>query len=243
METAPERPKNFDPLQHCLDCLTVEEEKASVKSSNSTAVSVQSSESIMKRNGVEEENCFHSTEESMRAHEAEVKKTKAEKDRIAAEQMVADYDNDAGVFVALDKADSDEEEEEAAMETTAPEGPSSLNGTGAVPPGAVDASSEEEQPSALELLEQMRTVLEAESTKSGEKDIQIVELEAKLTELEATNQQLMEDVASKAQDCAQARDHLATKGKQFDYLRIAVLAAAKAVVTGPPMTSTTTQAE
>jgi len=242
METAPERPKNFDPLQHCLDCLTVEEEKASVKSSNSTVASVQSSESIMKRNGVEEENCFHSTEESMRAHEAEVKKTKAEKDRIAAEQMVADYDNDAGVFAALDKADSDEEEEEAAMETTAPEGPSSLNGTGAVPPGAVDASEETEL-SSLELLETMRTVLEAESTKSGEKDIQIVELEAKLTELEATNQQLMEDVASKAQDCAQARDHLATKGKQFDYLRIAVLAAAKAVVTGPPMTSTTTTAE
>jgi len=64
---------------------------------------------------VEEENCFHSTEESMRAHEAEVKKTKAEKDRIAAEQMVADYDNDAGVFAALDKADSDEEEAAAAV--------------------------------------------------------------------------------------------------------------------------------
>mmetsp|Transcript_18558 Transcript_18558/g.20767 ORF Transcript_18558/g.20767 Transcript_18558/m.20767 type:complete len:514 (-) Transcript_18558:186-1727(-) len=72
------------------------------------------SRSVPPEHAVEEENCFHSTEESMRAHEAEVKKTKAEKDRIAAEQMVADYDNDAGVFAALDKADSDEEEQAAA---------------------------------------------------------------------------------------------------------------------------------
>jgi len=199
METAPERPKNFDPLQHCLDCLTVEEEKASVKSSNSKKVaSVTSSKSATKSTVV----------------------------------------SHAPVVAAVAAAPRVVVEEDTSVKSINKEGPSLLNGTGAVPPGAVDAS-EEEQPSSLELLETMRTVLEAEMKQSGEKDLQIVELETTLAELEATNQELTEEVAFQAQECAHARDHLATKGKQFDYLRIAVLAAAKAVVTGPP----TTQAE
>jgi len=197
METAPERPKNFDPLQHCLDCLTVEEEKASVKSSNSKEVaSVTSSKSASKSTVVSP----------------------------APVAVVA-----AAPLVVV--------EEDISVNSTKRERFSSLNGTGAVS-GAVDAS-EEEQPSSLELLETMRTVLEAEMKQSDEKDLQIMELETTLAELEATNQELTEEVAFKAQECEHARDHLATKGKQFDYLRVAVLAAAKAVVTGPPTTSTT----
>merc|ERR1712238_587764 len=70
----------------------------------------------------EEENCFHRTEESLRACE-DTKKTAKENSA-----MVQDYYNpkksetatagalpgETGVFAALDKADSDEEEEEAA---------------------------------------------------------------------------------------------------------------------------------
>jgi len=92
--------------------------------------------------------------------------------------------------------------------------------------------------SSLDLLEQMRTVLEAERRISDDQDINISECEAKIAELEATNTQLTEALASKEGECTTARGKLATKGKQFDHLRAAVLAAAKAVVTGPP-TSTT----
>merc|ERR1712238_324050 len=74
---------------------------------------------------VEEEECFHSTEESMRAHEVETARNRSAKENSA---MVQDYYNpkksetatagalpgETGVFAALDKADSDEEEEEAA---------------------------------------------------------------------------------------------------------------------------------
>mmetsp|Transcript_31746 Transcript_31746/g.36438 ORF Transcript_31746/g.36438 Transcript_31746/m.36438 type:complete len:421 (+) Transcript_31746:30-1292(+) len=96
---------------------------------------------------------------------------------------------------------------------------------------------------SLDLLEQMRTVLEAERRISDDQDINISECEAKIAELEATNTLLTEAVASKERECTTARGKLATKGKQFDHLRAAVLAAAKAVVTGPPPTSTTTKAE
>jgi len=92
---------------------------------------------------------------------------------------------------------------------------------------------------SLDLLEKMRTVLESESKKSDDQDIKISELEATISELEATNTQLTEAVASKEGECTKARGKLATKGKQFDHLRAAVLAAAKAV-TGPPTTKTTT---
>mmetsp|Transcript_41040 Transcript_41040/g.45738 ORF Transcript_41040/g.45738 Transcript_41040/m.45738 type:complete len:99 (+) Transcript_41040:279-575(+) len=92
---------------------------------------------------------------------------------------------------------------------------------------------------SLDLLEKMRTVLESESKKGSDKDNKISELDAKIAELEATNKQLTAEVASKEGECVKTRGHLATKGKQFDHLRAAVLAAAKAVVTGPP----TTQAE
>merc|ERR1712238_486745 len=74
---------------------------------------------------VEDETCFHSTEESMRAHEIETAKNRSAKENSA---LVQDYYNpkksetatagalpgETGVFAALDKADSDEEEEEAA---------------------------------------------------------------------------------------------------------------------------------
>merc|ERR1712238_374549 len=89
----------------------------------------------------EEENCFHRTEESMRAHEIETAKNRSATENSA---MVQDYYNpkksetatagalpgETGVFAALDKADSDEEEEEAAAAAAAapiqrqPRGPS-----------------------------------------------------------------------------------------------------------------------
>jgi len=104
-------PKEEDDEDNCFH--STEESLRACEDTKAAKTKTTKSRSVPKE--VEEENCFHSTEESMRAHEAEVKKTKAEKDRIAAEQMVADYDNDAGVFAALDKADSDEEEAAAAV--------------------------------------------------------------------------------------------------------------------------------
>merc|ERR1712161_108084 len=98
----------------------------------------------------------------------------------------------------------------------------------------------------------MRLVMEADSKKSSDKDakigelveksseqdVKISDLEAKIVDFEATITQLTLDVATKEGEVAKSRDTLATKGKQFDHLRAAVLAAAKAV-TGPPATTTT----
>jgi len=86
-----------------------------------------------------------------------------------------------------------------------------------------DESSE--QPSSLDLLEKMRTLMELESKNSGDKD-------TKITELEGDNKRLIAEGTK-------TRVDLTMKGKQFDHLRAAVLAAAKAV-TVPP---TTTEAE
>jgi len=106
-------PQEEDDEDNCFH--STEESLRACEDTKAAKTKTTKSRSVPPEHAVEEENCFHSTEESMRAHEAEVKKTKAEKDRIAAEQMVADYDNDAGVFAALDKADSDEEEAAAAV--------------------------------------------------------------------------------------------------------------------------------
>jgi len=106
-------PQEEDDEDNCFH--RTEESLRACEDTKAAKTKTTKSRSVPPEHAVEEENCFHSTEESMRAHEAEVKKTKAEKDRIAAEQMVADYDNDAGVFAALDKADSDEEEAAAAV--------------------------------------------------------------------------------------------------------------------------------
>lgn len=95
--------------------------------------------------------------------------------------------------------------------------------------------------SSLDLLEQIRLMMEGDSKKSSEKDSKISELDAKIADLEATVKELTAEVATKEEEVTKSRDTLATKGKQFDHLRAAVLAAAKAV-TGPP-TTTTTKAE
>lgn len=86
-----------------------------------------------------------------------------------------------------------------------------------------------EQPSSLDLLEKMRTVLELESKTSGDKD-------TKISELEGESKRLIADVQSKVGECTKLSVVLAIKEKQFDYLRAAVLETAKAV-TDPPITS------
>merc|ERR1712238_293859 len=89
------------------------------------AVPVQQARSLSVLEDEEEDNqCFHSTEESMRAHEVETARNRSATENSA---LVQDYYNpkksetatgtlpgETGVFAALDKADSDEEEEAAA---------------------------------------------------------------------------------------------------------------------------------
>merc|ERR1712238_313020 len=88
------------------------------------AVPVQQARSLSVLEDEDEENCFHRTEESLRAHEVETARNRSAKENSA---MVQDYYNpkksetatagalpgETGVFAALDKADSDEEEEAA----------------------------------------------------------------------------------------------------------------------------------
>jgi len=80
------------------------------------------------------------------------------------------------------------------------------------------------QPSSLDLLEKMRTVMELESKNSCDKD-------TKISELEGENKRLIAEGTK-------TRVDLTMKGKQFDHLRAAVLAAAKAVTVPPTTTKT-----